>query len=81
MNAKGKPGPRVADVGAFMDPCQLAESAVDLNLSLMRWRAAPSLDVGRLATTKCLLLGAGTLGEADLICFARDLAGAEELAV
>ena len=42
-----------------MDPRRLAESAVDLNLRLMRWRAAPDLDTGRLARTRCLLLGAG----------------------
>ena len=28
----------------------------------MRWRAAPALDVARIGATKCLLLGAGTLG-------------------
>ncbi len=42
-----------------MDPRRLAESAVDLNLRLMRWRAVPGLDTGRLARTRCLLLGAG----------------------
>ncbi len=42
-----------------MDPRRLAESAVDLNLRLMRWRAVPDLDTGRLAATRCLLLGAG----------------------
>jgi len=61
-NAKGKPGPRMADISAFMDPHILAQEAVDLNLSLMRWRAAPTLDVGRVSGAKCLLLGAGTLG-------------------
>ena len=28
----------------------------------MRWRALPELDTDKLAATKCLLLGAGTLG-------------------
>ena len=28
----------------------------------MRWRAVPGLDVARMRTTRCLLLGAGTLG-------------------
>jgi ubiquitin-like modifier-activating enzyme ATG7 len=46
----------------MMAPTALAEQAVDLNLRLMRWRAAPGLDVPSLARTRCLLLGAGTLG-------------------
>lgn len=58
-NARGKPGARMADLGPTMDPKQLVESAVDLNLRLMRWRAAPALDTARLAATRCLLLGAG----------------------
>ena len=59
LNARGKLGPRVMNLGPTMDPRQLAEAAVDLNLKLMRWRAAPALDTARLAATKCLLLGAG----------------------
>ena len=41
---------------------RLADQAVDLNLKLMRWRILPSLDLEKIATTRCLLLGAGTLG-------------------
>lgn len=41
---------------------RLADQAVDLNLKLMRWRILPSLDLDKVASTKCLLLGAGTLG-------------------
>ena len=40
---------------------RLAESAVDLNLRLMRWRVAEGLDLDKLASTRCLLLGAGQL--------------------
>lgn len=47
----------VVDLSPFMSPLQLAEQAVDLNLRLMKWRAAPQLDVGALAATRCLLLG------------------------
>ncbi|KAL4857490.1 Ubiquitin-like modifier-activating enzyme ATG7 [Chlorella vulgaris] len=61
-NERGRVGPRGADLGPSMDPRQLAAAAVDLNLRLMRWRAAPTLDVGAIAATRCLLLGAGTLG-------------------
>lgn len=35
---------------------------MDLNLKLMRWRIMPSLDLEKIAGTRCLLLGAGTLG-------------------
>lgn len=40
----------------------LADQAVDLNLKLIKWRIAPSLDLEKIKRTKCLLLGAGTLG-------------------
>jgi hypothetical protein len=41
---------------------RLADQAVDLNLKLMRWRIMPSLDLEKISSTRCLLLGAGTLG-------------------
>ena len=45
-----------------MDSRQLMKQAVDLNIKLMRWRMWPDLDTNKIANTRCLLLGAGTLG-------------------
>ncbi|KAL9038263.1 MAG: hypothetical protein Q9214_005352, partial [Letrouitia sp. 1 TL-2023] len=53
---------KVANLGEFMDPQRLADQAVDLNLKLIKWRIAPGLDLEKVKQTKCLLLGAGTLG-------------------
>uniref|UniRef100_A0A674EFI1 Ubiquitin-like modifier-activating enzyme ATG7 n=1 Tax=Salmo trutta TaxID=8032 RepID=A0A674EFI1_SALTR len=61
-NPKGSMGPRMVNLSECMDPKRLAESSVDLNLKLMRWRLVPSLDLDKVTSTKCLLLGAGTLG-------------------
>lgn len=41
---------------------RLADQSVDLNLKLMKWRISPSLNLEKIKQTKCLLLGAGTLG-------------------
>ena len=61
-NAKGKLLPRIVDMSNSLDPTKMAQNAVNLNLKLMRWRLIPSLDLEKVAQTKCLLLGAGTLG-------------------
>ncbi|XP_070559698.1 ubiquitin-like modifier-activating enzyme ATG7 [Ptychodera flava] len=61
-NQRQKLGPRMVNLSSSMDPTRLAESSVDLNLKLMRWRLLPSLDLDGIAQTKCLLLGSGTLG-------------------
>ncbi|KAI0299660.1 E1-like protein-activating [Multifurca ochricompacta] len=61
-NVQGKLGARVADLAPMMDPKRLADQAVDLNLKLMRWRILPALNLEKIAQTRCLLLGAGTLG-------------------
>ncbi|KIX98454.1 uncharacterized protein Z520_05755 [Fonsecaea multimorphosa CBS 102226] len=53
---------RVADLTEYMDPTKLADSSVDLNLKLMKWRISPNLNLEKIKETKCLLLGAGTLG-------------------
>ena len=47
---------------ALTRTCRLADQAVDLNLKLIKWRIAPGLDLDSIKDTKCLLLGAGTLG-------------------
>ncbi|KAF1809323.1 ubiquitin activating E1 enzyme-like protein [Eremomyces bilateralis CBS 781.70] len=53
---------RIVDLSEYMDPTRLADQAVDLNLKLIKWRIAPSIDLDIVKNTKCLLLGAGTLG-------------------
>lgn len=45
-----------------MDEQQLAANAVDLNVKLMKWRQLPELNIEKVQQTKCLLIGAGTLG-------------------
>uniref|UniRef100_A0A669E1P1 Autophagy related 7 n=1 Tax=Oreochromis niloticus TaxID=8128 RepID=A0A669E1P1_ORENI len=65
-NPKGAMGPRMVNLSECMDPKRFTRprlhSSVDLNLKLMRWRLVPSLDLDKVINTKCLLLGAGTLG-------------------
>ncbi|KAF4551447.1 Ubiquitin-like modifier-activating enzyme atg7-like protein [Elsinoe fawcettii] len=61
-NENGKVSARTVDLGAYLDPVRLADQAVDLNLKLIKWRIAPSIDLDVIKNTSCLLLGAGTLG-------------------
>ncbi|XP_066145720.1 ubiquitin-like modifier-activating enzyme ATG7 [Euwallacea fornicatus] len=61
-NERDKMGPKMANMKNSLDPRILAESAVDLNLKLMKWRVVPDIDLELVKKTKCLLLGAGTLG-------------------
>ncbi|KAK5202374.1 Autophagy protein 7, partial [Exophiala xenobiotica] len=61
-NAANKLSGRMADLTEYMDPKKLADSSVDLNLKLMKWRISPNLNLEKIKGTKCLLLGAGTLG-------------------
>ena len=61
-NEKGQLGPRLANMRSSMDPVRIAESSVDLNLKLMKWRLVPDLDLLKIQNTRCLLLGSGTLG-------------------
>lgn len=59
---QGKLGPKLADLGSLINPNQLADQAVDLNLKLMKWRVAPELNLDIIKDQRVLLLGAGTLG-------------------
>ncbi|KAI5807779.1 hypothetical protein BZA77DRAFT_70418 [Pyronema omphalodes] len=61
-NEENQIRPRIANLSAQMDPKVQADINVDLNLKLMKWRVAPDLDLEKIKATKCLLLGAGTLG-------------------
>lgn len=61
-NDAGKLMSRTVDLAHSMRPESLADQSVDLNLKLMKWRIAPNLDLNKIKDTKCLLLGAGTLG-------------------
>ncbi|CAM1500804.1 Fc.00g099660.m01.CDS01 [Cosmosporella sp. VM-42] len=58
----GKLQAQQVNLSEYMDPTKLADNSVDLNLKLMKWRIAPDLDLDTIRNTKCLLLGAGTLG-------------------
>ncbi|OAG03406.1 autophagy-related protein 7 [Paraphaeosphaeria sporulosa] len=53
---------RIVDLSEYMDERRLADQAVDLNLKLIKWRIAPTIDLDVIKNCKCLLLGAGTLG-------------------
>lgn len=61
-NTRNKMGPRSMNLKTVMDESIIAQQSVDLNLKLMRWRLLPDLNIELLSNTKCLLLGAGTLG-------------------
>lgn len=61
-NDQNKLNSKSVDLAEYMDPQRLANQSVDLNLKLMKWRIAPELDLDVIKNTKCLLLGAGTLG-------------------
>lgn len=61
-NQKDRLGARCVDLRSIFDPKTLARTSADLNLKLMRWRSLPDLDLNALKSSRCLLLGAGTLG-------------------
>ncbi|KAI1365757.1 hypothetical protein F5Y08DRAFT_303055 [Xylaria arbuscula] len=61
-NQANKLTARSVSLAESMDPARLADQSVDLNLKLMKWRISPDLNLDVIKNTKCLLLGAGTLG-------------------
>lgn len=61
-NENNKLTSRTVDLSEYMDERKLADQAVDLNLKLIKWRIAPTIDLDVIRNCKCLLLGAGTLG-------------------
>ena len=61
-NPVGKLHPKEVDMSDNMNSEKLAESAVSLNLKLMKWRIAPDINLDVIRNQKCLLLGSGTLG-------------------
>ncbi|SCU79424.1 LADA_0B00562g1_1 [Lachancea dasiensis] len=61
-NSQNKLTPRATDLSSLIDPLQLADQSLDLNLKLMKWRIAPQIELEVIKNTKVLILGAGTLG-------------------
>lgn len=61
-NAHNKAIQATVDLAAYLDPARLADQAVDLNLRLIKWRIAPTIDLDVIKNSSYLLLGAGTLG-------------------
>jgi ubiquitin-like modifier-activating enzyme ATG7 len=60
--------PKEIHLSKFMDPIELASESHNLNLKLMKWREMPDLDLERISSKKCLLIGAGTLGTSVARC-------------
>jgi len=61
-NTQGKIGPRMVDLSSTLDPSKVAEESAMLNLKLIKWRLMPDLNLDLHRNSKCLLIGAGTLG-------------------
>ncbi|KAL7071991.1 hypothetical protein ACQ4LE_008651 [Meloidogyne hapla] len=53
---------RSVDLKFMLDPINIMEQSVDLNLKLIRWRQAPSISLDKFTSLRILLVGAGTLG-------------------
>ncbi|KAI1701362.1 thiF family domain-containing protein [Ditylenchus destructor] len=50
------------DLKSTLDPEKIMEASVDLNLNLIRWRQAPTIQLERFTQLKALVVGSGTLG-------------------
>ncbi|KAI1710532.1 thiF family domain-containing protein [Ditylenchus destructor] len=50
------------DLKSTLDPAKIMEASVDLNLNLIRWRQAPTIQLERFTQLKALVVGSGTLG-------------------
>lgn len=53
---------KVCDLSSILDLSKIVSQANDLNLKLMKWKMWETLDTDKISNTRCLLLGAGTLG-------------------
>ena len=61
-NCENQLVPNYVDVSNILNPEIVCRDALYLNLKLMKWRLAPTLDLELIRNTRCLLLGSGTLG-------------------
>jgi len=57
-----KIAPKVVDLKSNLDPITLAESFVDFNLKLMKWRLFPEFKLDKMHQLKVCIIGTGTLG-------------------
>lgn len=61
-DAKGNIEEKIVRLESMMNPLHITQNALSLNLDLMKWRMVPNLNLKLIQSTKCLLLGSGTLG-------------------
>lgn len=54
--------PKTCDLSSLLDISKIVSQANNLNLKLMKWKMWEELDTNKISNTRCLLLGAGTLG-------------------
>ncbi|VDM59203.1 unnamed protein product [Angiostrongylus costaricensis] len=61
-NSEGKLLSQFVDMRQQFDPKKLMEQSIELNLSLIKWRLVPEMQLVRCTSLKVLIFGAGTLG-------------------